>query len=187
MPLYPLATVTGLEDPTGGGEYILSRSAGNLTNIAAGSSQSMVIIYFTARRTETITQIRVTTGATAAAATPTLCRFGVWTAGTDGALTTQVAATANDTTLFAAAATSYPKSFSSSFVKSAGTRYGVGILIVTGAAMPTFVGLQATNGVDTLLAPVIAATRTGQADLPASVTAGQLTAGLRLPQVALLP
>lgn len=153
-----------------------------MTNGAAlaPTSQQLRLTFFTARRSETSTQIRVYTGSTAAAATPTLCRIGLYlidSAG-DGSL---VASTANDTTLFAATSTAYTKSWSSSYAMIAGQRYAWGPLVVSATTMPVFVGHSIFIAAEsTSMAPTMSAALNSQANLPSSFTAASLlTSGQR--------
>lgn len=143
----------------------------------AGSSQSMYLCYFTADKTEVISNISIMTAGTAAGATPTLCRLGVFSVAANGDLTL-VASTPNDTTLFANTYTTYTKALSASFTKIQGQRYAVGLLIVSGAAMPTFIGASAVNAnvVGTMLngAPALTARQGSLTDLPASTAVGSL-------------
>jgi parallel beta helix pectate lyase-like protein len=139
---------------------------------------------FTARKTETITQVRVITGGTAAAATPTLCKVGVYSVAANGDHTL-VASTASDTTLFAAANTAYTRSFTAGFTKTAGQRYAVVVLVVTSGTMPTFVGI--TGGTEIGAAPSLASRITGQTDLPSSIAAGSLVANSTPLYAVLLP
>jgi len=129
----------------------------------------MRLSYFTAEKTEDITQIKVYTGATAAAATPTFCAFGVYTEALNGDLTL-VASTANDTTLFAAASTAYTKTFSSGFVKRAGTRYAFASLVVSGAAVPSFASIAPQAAAEMAIAPKLSGQITGQSSIPGSIT-----------------
>lgn len=132
---------------------------------------------FTADKTELVSNITVGTRSTAAGATPTLCRMGVYSVDASDNLTL-VASTVNDTTLFAATNTTYTRALSVPFTKQVGTRYATAILVVSGAAMPTLVGLQLapTSFVNSFLkaAPARYTLVTGQTDLPATVTAASL-------------
>lgn len=145
-------------------------------------SQRLHLTYWTARKTETITQVRTITSNIAAGATPTLCRVGIYSIDAAGA-GTLVASTTNDTTLWAATGTAYTKALTASFTKTAGQRYATGILLVTAAAAPTFVAsLKDVTGTraEAALDPRLAASLSGQADLPASFTnAGVATAANR--------
>lgn len=138
------------------------------------SSQRLWLTYFTAYQAFTINTIAVCTAGTPAGATPTLIRYGLYTASTDGALTGLVASTANDTTLLASGNTLYPKATSASYTTVIGQRYAGAFLCVTGATVPT---LQGASGAATLfaLAPRVAAYVGSQADLPSTVAVGSLT------------
>lgn len=189
MPLYA-------NDPTGqlayfSGNWLTSGEEVIYRPYATSSAQSaatgvLKLSYWTARKTENSTQGRVTTGGTAAAATPTLCRFGVYSiaANGDGTL---VASVVNDTTLFAATFSVYTRNWSSTFPKVRGQRYAFGILVVTGAATPTFLGIAPGNAVDAFTAPSYCANLTGQTDLPGSFTAGSLAASSQNIQGYVLP
>lgn len=150
------------------------------------ASGGMRLGYFTARKAETTTQVRVITGGTAAAATPTLCRIGLYqiAANGDGAL---VAATANDTSLFAAGNTTYTRSWTASHAKAAGTRYAVGILVVSGAALPSFAGNLAPATAENAIDPRINGSINSITDLPASFLAATPVAGSGRVYTAILP
>jgi len=146
-------------------------------NTLAAVSQQVRLTHFTARKTESITQIRFATGNTPAGATPTLVRVGVYSvAGTDGmGDLTLVASTPNDTTLLSSANTRYTKALSSSWNKIAGQRYAIGILIVTAAAAPTYVTMQQQAQADLFdQAPRMNSARNTQSDLPGSILATNL-------------
>jgi parallel beta-helix repeat protein len=150
-------------------------------------NQSLRLRYFTARKTETISQVRVITGGTPAGATPTIVRIGIWTADLAGALIARVGATPNDTTLLAAGSTAYTKALSASFTKIAGQRYATGLLVVTAATAPVMWGLS----LPTPLAgtsPKRGGLIGGQADLPAAgVAAGSVSDAGNMPYIELLP
>lgn len=141
------------------------------------STGSLRLTYFTARRTETITKAVLTTAATAAGATPTLVRAGIWEAGSDGALTLLVGSTPNDTALLASANTEYSKALSAPFVKQEGVLYAFGVLVVTAAAAPTVPGVTLTtprSSGATHSRPRSCGVVSGQTDLPATVAAGSV-------------
>src|SRR5688572_24209899 len=155
-------------------EEIFPRDLATSLGGPSGSGQ-LRLMYFTCRKTETTSQVRMYSSTTAAGATPTLVRIGLYSiaANGDGTL---VASTVNDTALFSAASTTYQKSWSTPYAKAAGQRYAVGLLIVTAAALPTLLGSFVGNaGLATASAPTMAASLTGQADLPVSYTAASLT------------
>jgi hypothetical protein len=140
------------------------------------TSGSLRLTYFTARKSETTTGIRVTSGTTAAGATPTLIRVGLFSIDSSGN-GTLVAVTPNDTTLFATASTPYTKSWSTPYAKVAGQRYAWGILIVTAAATPTFPGysIAAALDVESGLSPRGSGRLLSLTDIPSSFTAGSVT------------
>lgn len=146
-------------------------------NNTAMTSQLLRLVYVTAKKTETISQVKMWSGAVAAGATPSLIRVGIWTADNDGALLSQVGATPNDTALLVGTFASYTKALSASFTKQRGQRYGVGLLVVTAATAP-----QVMSGSGNLLnlmmatSPRIAAQVAAQGDLPASLAVGSLAA-----------
>jgi len=182
------SSVPEIADALVTGEETFSRALAATSNAILTGNEALRLCYFTARKTESISQVRVITGSTAAGATPTLIRIGVWTANGAGALLAQQAATASDTSLLAASATRYTKAFAAPFTKQRGQRYAVGILVVTAATLPTLVGhgtaIQAAEaGVD----PMISAVVNGQADLPATVAAGSITGSANRPYFVLLP
>lgn len=142
---------------------------------------------FTALRTEPVTSLRVCTGSTPAAATPTLIRLGVWTVDAANNLTL-AAATDNDVTLLAAANTAYTKALAVPFVKQKGQRYALGLLVVSGVATPTLAGPSGVpaSGLAWMDDQVRAAALAGQADLPGSVAAASLVATTAFPYIALI-
>lgn len=143
--------------------------------------------HFTSKKTETVSQVRVVTGTTAAGATPTLCRIGLYSEASNGDLTL-IASTPNDTSLFAAASTVYTKSFSTPVAITQGQRYSVGILVVTAAAAPTLLtGLTTLNATECAIFPRLNGTRTALADLADPVTNGTIGATAVQIYAALLP
>lgn len=145
------------------------------------SSGTMLLGYFTAEVTETITQLAFSSHTTAAGATPTLARYGLYSVDGSGNATL-LASTANDTALFAAANTRYAKTLSASVNKVAGQRYAVGVLVVNAATMPSIAGASLGGAASTLNneAPRLVGMITGQSDLPASFTEASLNNGSKL-------
>lgn len=172
-------TTLGAADPTGltTGEATLSRLQITSSTLALGASGRVALTYFTATRSRDCTQLRTLTGGTAAAATPTLNKMGLYSVAADGALT-RVAATAHDATLFAAANTAYTRA-AGSFSVAAGQRYAFAILVVTAVALPTFAGFAASGSAapaELALAPRLAGILNTQTDLPASIPAASVGA-----------
>lgn len=169
------------------GQYTFPRQFA-IHSIAVTSGQPRVA-YLTARRTETVANVRAYSGGTAAAATPTLQRLGVYSIAADGALTL-LAATTNDTaTLFRTASTGYTKALAAPVNLVAGTRYAIVSLVVTTAATPTVVGLAPAIPVaDAAAAPPLSHVGpTGLTDLPATITAAQLGQSTNRMLAGLLP
>lgn len=150
----------------------IRRDIGFTTAVTAAASGRMRLCYFTAQRTEAIASLRARTGATAAGATPTLVRLGIYRIDPATEHGTLVASTANDTTLFAAANTAYTKALQASWAKTKGVRYAHAILIVTAAAMPTLYGFEppSASAVDIEYGerPRISGAIDSLSDLPAS-------------------
>lgn len=158
------------------GQEVFSRDLA-VTSGTATVSQLVKLSYFTAYKTETITKLASVTGSTAAAATPTLCRMGLYSVAANGDLTL-VASTANDTALWAATNTVYEKAISSpaSYNVLKGKRYAFATLIVTGAAAPSMAASTQAVGV-VGIAPRQQGQLSGQSDLPASISAGSVQNG----------
>lgn len=164
----------------------MSMPLGAVSNAGcATSNQVLRLVFFEAQRTETINNLTVLTGSTAAGATPTLVRLGVWSVNGSDDLTALLASTANDTSLLAGTNTTYTKALSSSWSKVAGTRYALGLLVVTGATAPQMTGQSVaatglfTGGVAGL--PRVTAALTGQTDLPSTASVGSYTTSASRP------
>jgi hypothetical protein len=154
------------------------------------ANQKLLMTYFTARKADLATQIRIESGATAAAATPTLCRVGLYTVDVNSDLAL-VASTVNDTTLFAATNTPYTRSFSASYQMVVGQRYAVAVLVVTAVATPSFVGILSPAGFggdNGAFVPVLGGSVAGQADLPSTVNHGSVNTNVtNRPYAVVLP
>lgn len=152
----------------------------------ASTNSTLRLAFFTARRTEQTTQVRILSGGGAAGATPTLIRVGLYTVAANGDIAL-VASTPNDTSLLAASNTAYTKSWSTPYAKVAGQRYAVGALVVTGAAAPNYAGMVMANAAESGMSPMLAASVGGQSDLPTSVVAASLTASANRLYAVVLP
>ncbi len=161
------------------GEGTMSRRLVNSSTISSGSGLFRIGL-FTARKSETIRRVTVFSGDTAAAATPTLCRVGIYRLENDGSATL-IASIANDTTLFATNQTSYTRALLNSFEKVKNVRYGIGTIVVSGFATPTLVGLATrlvgNNDAHMVNSPPISTAISALTDLPATITAAQLSVG----------
>lgn len=180
-----LTAVMNVFSPVTTGQETFPRAltAGLTQTLSTGTFR---VGYFTAQKSETVVSLRLCSAATAAGATPTLVRFGLYTAAADGAITL-VASTPNDTTLFAAQNTGYTKALSVAYPVVAGTRYALGALVVTAAAAPTIQGYATGIAAQSAVAPRLCAFTSGAADLPSSVTAVGLSDTSSAPYGVLLP
>ena len=143
------------------------------SNSVGTSSGTLRLAYFTADRALVATKVRVNTGSAAAAATPTLCRIGVYRENADGSLTL-LQSTANDTGLWAAIGSRYTRDLLGSVTLAQGARYAIGILIVTGGTTPNFTGQSALHADEINEAPRTAGVASSFTDLPSSVAAGSI-------------
>jgi hypothetical protein len=192
---YSSIVSTYIANPNG-----VNRNMSTLTNGEAtmprGEVQSNVTLtsgqvrlaYFTATKTETINNIKGFTASTAAAATPTLCRLGLYSVDSSGNLTL-VASCASDTTMFATTTTAYTKALTVPYLKVAGQRYAIAALVITGATAPTspasfFSGPGAEM---TSTGPTESAALSGQSDLPSTITAGSLGSSSQKMYAAVTP
>jgi hypothetical protein len=165
-----LAALEAFLNPLASGHETVPRSCVSNSGIGM-TSGTLRLAFFTARRTGLCTGIRIPGGATAAGATPTLVRFGLYSVDGSGNLTL-LSATASDTAVFAAALTNYTRNLAASQAVTAGSRYAIGVLVVTAATAPTLTGSSMLTGGETGQAPRLSGAVTGQTDLPASITAG---------------
>ena len=165
------------------GESTISRSAMSSLALVMGAAGSLTLTYFTATKSETITQVRFITG-TVGAAAATLTRIGFYSIATNGN-GTLVASTANDTTMLVAAFTRYTRSLSASYAKVAGQRYALGVLVVGATTMPTLPGVS-SDSIENNTAPAVSNRITGLSDLPSTfLSATPGTAGTRFYAVVL--
>lgn len=137
------------------------------------TNQLLSLNLFTAPQTFTASNVTVATGGTAAGATPTLTRFGIYTiAGTTATLAANVA---NDTSKLTATFTPYTYPLAAAYQFIAGVDYYFGALVVTGATAPVLAAragsvVSANSGMDTIFGSGfrIGCQLTGQSDLPGS-------------------
>lgn len=153
-------------------------STGLSNNVSIGSSGTVRLVYFQAHRHQTATALAVQTGVTNAAATPTLCRMGLYVADDDGNLEL-VGACANDTTLFATAQVRYERDMEDEVRILPGLWYAFAILVVSEATMPNFYGSltngASTTGLNWTLAPRLVGQLASQSDLPESIDNGDIS------------
>lgn len=157
---------------TTGMEVFPREFADNLNNSLPTGTVSLT--YFTAYKTMPVASLRTAVGNTAAAATPTLCKMGLYSVAANGDLTL-IASTANDTTLWSAVTTIYTKALAAGVTLQRGQRYALACLVVTSAAAPMLICNQPSS----ILAaegPRLTGQLGSQTDLPASITAGSVVA-----------
>lgn len=178
-------TPTFADDDLANGELVPPNrhlAYGSTTAASLVASQQMTLAFFTARRSESITTMETYTGGTAAGATPTLCQMALYSIARNGD-GTLLAASTNDTALWASTNTVYSKTLDATVSKVAGQRYAGAVLIVTGAAVPVLTGPAFVGAAQTVVgiqrSRPVAASLTGQASLPASFTAASLGAAGR--------
>jgi hypothetical protein len=187
----PVAAVSVL-GPSGlalpGAEALTSGEAIYPRVIASGSAPlatgTVALTYWTAATSGTATTVTTQAGGTAAAGL-TYAAVGVYSVAANGNLTLLASTADLHTTLWIATYTTYASALSSSFVRVAGQRYAVGFLAV-GTTPPVLAGTN-PGGTFTGLSPILAASVTGQATLPASVAAGSLSAGNNMPEAVVSP
>lgn len=159
--------------PLASGVSTISRDAINSLAVTAGTGFVRYTM-FRPSRTFTTTQVKMRTGTTAAAATPTMCKMGLFRLRPEGGgvySAALIASTANDTTLWAAANTSYTRSWAVSAEVAAGRLYAFATICVSGAATPSFVGRAYNLAAEDLALdpPIVGISAAGATDLPASV------------------
>lgn len=168
--------ISGPSDRLANAQSTIDRRSADSANSALVSGR-VFFSYFTSDRDQTVTRLALASTATAAGATPTLVRFGIYQVGEDDSLTL-LGAIANDTSLFSVANTVYERALTTSVDLAVSNLYAVGTLIVTGAAPPTVLahaGTGGATGVFTDSKPRIQAYLAGQTDLPASVADASLS------------
>jgi hypothetical protein len=155
------------------------------TTIATGR---LLLGYATSRENLTLTKMRFMMGTTAAGATPTLVKLGIYREETDKSITL-LGQTANDPTMCNTINAAVERPLAVAVPVTAGTRYAVTFIIVTAAAAPGLLGSvnQSAAGAEMVLAPRVCGTVTSQTDLPATVAAGSIGVSNVLYYMAAIP
>ena len=150
-------------------------------------SERIRLVYFRARKTETIASVRSFSGSTAAV-TPSLCKVGIYSVDQDTYAATLIASTANTTSLWIATNTEYTTALTASFVKRARAMYAFATLCVTIAVAPTLSGISLPAALSASgLRPVPAFGFVTGTDLPASIAFASVTTSFSGPYGALVP
>lgn len=180
------AVMKVLKNPTSG-EPTLPRAI-STTNSLSMTSGTMLLTWFYATKTETVTKVRWGTGGTAASGL-TLTRFGIYTfaGGDPTADLTLAASTAADSTATWGSSTEFDRNLQASWNKVRGTWYAFGSLFV-GTTPPSVLGNTLASGPLTDEAPRTAAQVASLSDIPSSITAASLSGtNNRQQSVLLLP
>jgi hypothetical protein len=184
--IWPTSPVSRIPQQLTTGESIIDRRYGGVTGITLASG-TVRYTYFQAEKTETCTQIKSVTDGTAAGATPTLAKMGVYSVNTSTGDLTLLASSTNDTALWNATSSPFTKSLGTGFAKVAGNWYACADLIVTAATAPNLAGTQHQVGSILASAPRWTAAFASQTDLVASVSSASLTASAGYVYHELLP
>lgn len=156
------------------GEETLPRE--NVSGSAALTTQGLYLSYFAARHTGTVTSVITQTTGTAAGATPTVARVGVYSVDPATGNITLIGSTTHNGSMWNTINTAYTQALSTPAAIVKGNTYATGVLIVSGAAMPTLAaGPTTLIAANQALAPRMTGLVTGQSNLPASVVAGSIT------------
>lgn len=175
----------------GTGQGTLPRWLPYANTAVMASTQNAAFQHIRAVRTQTINSIRTFTATTAAGATPTVCKVGLYSMAANGDIT-RIGISANTTSLWATANTAYTTALLAGAPVVAGQDYMVAMLIVTAAAFPTHVGivqLSTATGFHTGYIneyPQFAGFATGQTDLATSYLAANIDAAFTRNFYALL-
>ena len=170
---YADPAIDSMLEPLTVGQSTMPRMAISAANLPSGNG-NLRVTYFTARKSETVTQVRVPCGTAAVGAT--LARIGLYSVDPGTGDLTLVASTPNDTGLWIVANTAYTKAFSASYAVTRGSRYAVGLIVVGTSTAPVFMG-TGPGGASTEfgVAPRLCAVRTGRTDLDATIAAANLS------------
>lgn len=173
------SSVVGYSQPFQGGFLATGQETVHrqlVTNATTAMTSGLVrLARFTARDTRNVSALRIAGGTTAAAATPTLVKFGLYQVNDNGSLTL-LAATANDTAVFAAASQSWSRNLTAPQGIVRGREYAIGAIVVTAATAPTIcANAPVLSTSEMTQSPGFAWTVASQTDLPASIAAGSLT------------
>ena len=148
------------------GTLLRHEADGDATLGASGRTQ---FTHFRANRNISARNIEIVTTGTAAGATPTLVKVGLYSVGMNGDLTL-LSQSANQTLLFAATNLRYRIPLTASVPIVRGTMYALAVLVVSGATLPTLSG-QTVNGIEAgFVSPVMTTRQDGQTDLAATLT-----------------
>lgn len=179
-----LSTPRGI--PGGGGDALVASTldagctnqlrAPGVTGTLVTVSGALALSYFRAPKAFTAANMAYYSTATAAGATPTLVKFGLYSVASNGDLTL-IGVTASDTGIFVAANTRYARALLTPVALTPGTLYASAMLLTTAAALPTLLAPNALSPTSAALsqAPRLCGIVAAQADIGASYTAAQVS------------
>lgn len=187
----PPLTQVGPSSVTFGGGEIQDNAEANMDRLyvnggtfISNTSQVALFAYFTAKQNITINTLTAFTGSTAAAATPTLIKYGVYLVDPGTGDLTRLASTANDTSLFASTFTGYPKALDTEVDLEEGLTYAYAVLQVSGSAVATLQGVPAVGlQGEFFRQPRLSAIVTSQTDLEAGYLGNVLGAKNGVPYI----
>jgi hypothetical protein len=123
-----------------GGPHTETISLDNCNDLTVSTGTgNLRLVFFTQQKTGTYSSLKFFSGSTAAGATPTTIRIGIYSVDASDNITL-IASTANDTALLASTTTVYTENLTASVSLTAGGRYAVGLLVITAATAPTLYG-----------------------------------------------
>lgn len=142
------STVFSIGAPRGPMSYLSSIPRHAIRDASVATASGVLrLSYAKAERSFTATKMRVRSGSTAAGATPTLCKLGVFEVAANGDLT-RLARTAGDTAMLSATSTAYEYALDAPVTVQAGKTYAFGLLVITSATAPTVQGMIHLTGAE---------------------------------------
>lgn len=171
-----ISSPAGLEDIDGSSQT-LPRTA-PLSDDVAITSGTLYLSYLEASGSDEVNQLQFVVGDTAAGATPSLVKFALFVVESDGSLTR--VAVGSSAEILGDPATAQSMQVTALDLVS-GSRYALGLLVITNAATPTMVGVQSVLPSSIVASePALAHVVTGLADMPTTVAVGDLEATTKI-------
>ena len=157
--------------------YQTTMPKGFATNVGGGTltDKALRLNYWTAYKSQTLTEVSTCAATAASGGTPSLCRLGLYSVDPSTGDCTLIGSTANDATLWngttVAAGT---RSLQAATAVTAGSRYAWGLLCVTSFTGPGMAGAQAGGGSLWTWGDRINGNVASQSDLPSTISAGSI-------------
>lgn len=146
--------------------------------VSLGGTGVATFTFFRVARTENVNTLTFYTGSTPAADDPTVVQYGLYSEDPTTYGITRLAQSTNDaptTMLTGASGTPFAKTLDATVGLVAGSRYAVGLLVVSAATMPTTHGIALSAGaLVTPEHPRMASQIGGMTSMPASVADGAI-------------